>query len=73
MSQPQPVVPSYSLISLSLLVNSIIFLTLATLSVALRFYARRMKSLDLQWDDWTIAISLVRSRMSIDFEIDQGR
>lgn len=65
MAQPQPVMPSFSLISLSLLVNSIIFLALATLSVALRFYARRVKSLDLQWDDWTILISLVRSRQSL--------
>lgn len=61
MADTQPVVPSYSLITTSLLVNSIVFFILATLAVALRIYARKIKSLPLKWDDWTIMFSLLMS------------
>ncbi len=61
MSQPQLAIPSFSLISTSLVVDSVVFLVLANAAVALRFYARKIKRLEFKWDDWTIVISLVRS------------
>ena len=59
MSETQATISSYSLVSTSLLANSVIFFVLATLAVALRIYARKVQSADLQWDDWTIIFSLV--------------
>ena len=59
MPPPPASVKSFSLITTSLLVVSIVFVVLASSAVALRFYARRMKSLKIEWDDWTILFSLV--------------
>lgn len=59
MSQPQLDAPSFSLITTALMASSVVFLVLANAAVALRFYARKIKSLELKWDDWTIVISLV--------------
>ena len=42
-----------------MVVNAVIFILLATFAVAIRFYARKKKSLAFQWDDWTILIALV--------------
>ena len=60
MSEPQSPGQAGSLVTTSLLAVSIVFLVLANLAVALRFYARKIKSTQLGWDDCFLGISLVR-------------
>ena len=67
MSNTPSAPPSYSLVSTSLLVNSVIFFSLATVAVALRVHARRITSLELRSDDWSIIFSLVRSWRFLEF------
>lgn len=53
-----------SLISSALLAVAIVFPILATLAIALRFYAHRLMVQKLQAHDWTIVIALVRGTSS---------
>ena len=52
----------YSSYAVAIVVCSVIFPTLAAMAVFLRFYARRMKALDLRADDWAITGALVSAR-----------
>lgn len=47
----------------TLWVVNTIFIVLATLAVIGRFYARKLRSLPLGADDWTICFSLVGTRV----------
>jgi hypothetical protein len=48
-----------SLVTTALLVVAIIFPILASISVAVRIYARTFKQSKLKADDWTIILALV--------------
>ena len=48
-----------SLVTKGLVAVAVIFPVLASTSVGLRLYARRLKSQRLRADDWTIVLSLV--------------
>lgn len=45
--------------SKAIVVVSWVFPALATLAVAARFFARRLRKSELGWDDWLILVSLV--------------
>ena len=60
MSEPQLPGQPGSLITTSLLAISIVFFVLANIAVALRLYARKMKSTKLELDDCFLGISIVR-------------
>ena len=66
MSQPTMTPPQYALTTTALITISVIFISLATIAVVLRFYARRIKALKVGWDDWTILITLVCALQEVD-------
>ncbi|KAK3214384.1 hypothetical protein GRF29_28g2918053, partial [Pseudopithomyces chartarum] len=50
--------PTYSLFTPTLIVVSVVFPTLASITVALRLYVKTFKKVPFHWDDWTIIMSL---------------
>lgn len=51
--------PTYSLFTPTLIVVSVVFPALASVTVALRLYVKSLKKVPYYWDDWTIIASLV--------------
>ena len=74
MSESPPPGKTGSLVTTSLLAVSIVFLVLANVALALRLYARKIKSTKLGWDDCFLGISLVRpiSYLSVSGLINEG-
>lgn len=50
--------PTFSLFTPTLIVVSVVFPVLASVTVALRLYVKRLKKVPFYWDDWTIIVSL---------------
>jgi hypothetical protein len=59
--------PTFSLFTPALIVVSVVFPVLATVTVGLRFYVKHMRKVSLYWDDWTILISLVHAALPLNF------
>ena len=59
MSASRDNVQSKSLVTVTLFVIAVLFPILATISIALRFWARRIKRQKWLGDDWMITLGLV--------------